>query len=125
MQAHRQVAALLVQEALQRRQHPDRAQGDAFWAPGETPRSSEYFDDAGHGGVVVERLAHPHEYGVGELCRFVGADELVEDVCGVELPVETLPAGHAELAGHFAPRLGANTQRFPLLVGNHHGLDER
>ena len=123
MEADRQMATLLVEVALQRGQHADRADGDALGAPGEAPRRRQHLQGARHGVVVVERLAHPHEHGVGELVRLVDAEELIENVGGVQLPVVAVPAGHAELASHPASRLRADTERLAVFFGYHHRLD--
>ena len=123
VEADRQVAPLLVEVAPERREDAYRAEGDALGAPGKAPRRRQDLDDFGDGIVVVQRLAHAHEDGVGEVACLVDAEELIENVRCVQLSVEAVAARHAELAAHLAPGLRADAEGFAILIRNHDRLD--
>ena len=59
-----------------------------------------------------------HEDDVREPVPFRQGVDLVQYVGGGQMPLETLPAGHAELASHTASHLATDTQRAALLVRN-------
>ena len=101
---------------------PYRRNGDALRAPCQSPWRRQYVDGADHGLKVVGRLAHPHEYHVGQLGRLVDREYLVDDLCGRQIAVESLPPGHAEGAVHAASGLRADAERRPVAVRYHHCL---
>ena len=122
VQAHGDVAAGTVQETPECRQHPDGGDGDPLRAPCKTPGGRHHLDGTQQVLLVVERFAHPHEDGVGQVGGLVDGDKLRQDIGGGEVPVEPLPSGHAEGAAHPAAGLRRDTERPAVFIGNHHGL---
>ena len=123
MQTYGQMSFLFVEISFQIGQNSNAGDGYALRTPGETPVCGEHFDGLGHLVVIVERLAHAHEHGVGEFVGVANRYELVEDVADEGLPLESSAAGHAELAVHAAAGLRRHAEGMAVAVGNHHGFD--
>ena len=122
MKAHRQMAAFLVKECFQYRQDADSAEGYAFRAPAEPLGRGKDAYGLADLGVIVQRLPHPHKYGVCKRFALRDTDKLVKDVRGIQIAPPSLAAGHTETAAHTAAHLGAHAEGAPLLVGNHDGF---
>ena len=123
MQADGQVAAGLVQETAQVRQHADRRKRNALRAPSKAPVRRQDINGATDIFIIVQRFAHAHEHDIGKVVGLRDAEQLVQDVAGGQMAVETLASCHAELAAHLAAGLGRDAERATVLVRNHHRLD--
>ena len=131
VQAHGQMAAALIEEQFQLGQYADRREGYAFGTPAQPPVGGDDFQGGGHLRPVVERLAHAHEDGVGQVVRLIDAQQLGDDLPGGKLAVEAAAPRHAEAAVHLAADLGGDAGgrtrqtalRAVFVLGNHHGLD--
>jgi len=67
VEADCEMALALVEIATEVRKDTDGRDCDALWAPAESPIGGQHGDGAHDVVVVVERLAHAHEHGIGQL----------------------------------------------------------
>ena len=131
MEAHGQVTVAFVEEMRQDGQDADGGERHALRAPAQPPVGRDDRQGSRDLRPVVERFAHAHEDGVGQLLRFVDAQQLGENLGRGKLTVEAAPAGHAEAAAHLAADLrgdagrgaGQPPFRSVLILRDHHGLD--
>ena len=103
--------------------HANGRHGDALGAPCQSPRLSENLYHLKHIIKVVERLAHTHEYDVGELLALWHAKHLVDDLVSSEVAVETLAASHTEVAVHATPLLRRDAQSRAIVLGDENALN--
>ena len=123
MEGNGEAAWAFVEESHQSFGQPYGGNSDALGAPGPAPGGGEGGGSAEDVVEIVEGFALSHEDDVGEPAAFGEGVDLVEDVGGGELCHESLPAGHAEVAGHFAAHLGGDAERGALAVGDEDGFD--
>ncbi len=83
----------------------DGRHGYALRAPCQSPGRSKHLDCLKHGGQIIHRFAHAHEYYIGERPALGYRHDLVDDVTRRQVAVESLSACHAEFAPHAASRL--------------------
>ncbi len=126
-----------VGELVDPRDQADGADGDAAGGHAEPvgSRVGEAAYGTDDGLVVGHRLAHAHEHHVGDATRSArdlvagqracSGDDLLDDLGGGHVALESALAGRAERAGHAAPRLAGDAHGDPVGVAHQHRLDER
>src|SRR5574344_1166743 len=99
------MAFALVKISFQIRKHTYGRYGDSFGAPCESPVRSKDFNRPHDIVIIVKRLPHSHENGIGQAIGFIYADELGNNVGSREVSMKSLPACHAEATSHLASGL--------------------
>ena len=113
----------LGREPADARHDPDGRNRDV--PGGESEVAVEPFDGGPRGVVVREWFAHPHEHDVVHRLggRVRGADDLLDDLAGLEMAHEAGLARRAERATHRAPGLAGDAHGGPGRVAHQDGLD--
>ena len=121
----------LVGKATDLRREPDGGDGDVALRDAKPIRAGlGDLADCGEQAVVVgQRLAHAHEDDVGQARALRrhhrgGCADLVNNLRGGQVAVQTALAGSAERTRHAAARLGRNAQRGAVRVAHEHGLQQ-
>ncbi len=119
------------------RHEPDRRHGHPARAHPEPGRRGlgEAAYGADHGLVVGQRLAHAHEHDVGDPGRSARdlvprqrpgtGHDLLDDLGGGHVALESALARGAERTRHAAAGLGRDAHRHPVGVAHQHRLDQR
>lgn len=101
----------------------DGTQRDTLRTPGHSPRCGDDLKDLADFFPVVKRLTHAHKDEVRERLTLWYGEDLVENLIGRELPVESLFASHAEVALHLTADLAGDAEGSTIMVWDIHRFD--